>query len=126
MTARTLVMDTEAEKILGEGTVNFETERYDLRFHAKSKRASLLALRGPIVVDGTFKSPQVHPAAGPIAARVGSSVALGVLATPLAALLPLIDFGGATDAIASADAGCEGQCQAQRVGPRWDPSVVGE
>ncbi|MDQ2962030.1 MAG: AsmA family protein, partial [Pseudomonadota bacterium] len=119
MTARTLVMDTEAEKILGEGSVNFATERYDLRLNAKSKRASWLALRGPIIVDGTFKSPQVHPAAGPIALRVGTSIALGVAATPLAALLPLIDFGGATDA------DCQGlmqdakeNVQAQRVGPR--------
>jgi uncharacterized protein involved in outer membrane biogenesis len=123
MTARTLVMDTEAEKILGEGSVNFATERYDLRLNAQSKRASLLALRGPIIVDGTFKSPQVHPAAGPIAARVGSSVALGVLATPLAALLPLIDFGGATDADCRAlmqDA--KDNVQAQRAGPKLSPA----
>jgi uncharacterized protein involved in outer membrane biogenesis len=124
MTVRTLVMDTEAEKILGEGTVNFETERYDLRLNAKSKRASWLALRGPIIVDGTFKSPQVHPAVGPIAVRVGTSVALGVAATPLAALLPLIDFGGATDA------DCQGlmqdakdNVQAQRVGPKAGSKV---
>ena len=48
----------------------------------KSKRPSILALRGPIVVDGTFKSPRVHPAMGPIAARVGASVALGAALTP--------------------------------------------
>ena len=119
MTALTLVMDTEAEKILGEGSVNFATERYDLRLNAKSKRTSLLALRGPIIGEGTFKSPQVHPAVGPIATRVGTSVALGVAATPLAALLPLIDFGGAIDA------DCQGlmqdakdNVQAQRVGPK--------
>jgi uncharacterized protein involved in outer membrane biogenesis len=98
MAARTLVMDTEAEKILGEGSVDFANERYDLKLNANSKKASLLALRGPILVDGTFKSPNVHPAVGPIAARVGTSVALGVAATPVAALLPLIDLGGATDA----------------------------
>jgi uncharacterized protein involved in outer membrane biogenesis len=124
LTARTLVMDTEAEKILGEGTVNFATERYDLRLNAKSKRASWLALRGPIIVDGTFKSPQVHPAVGPIAVRVGTSVALGGAATPLAALLPLVDFGGATDA------DCQGlmqdakdNVQAQRVGPKVGSKV---
>ena len=98
MTTRTLVMDTEAEKILGEGSVNFANERYQLTITAKSKKPSVVALRGPIIVDGTFKSPQVHPAVGPIAVRVGTSVALGVAATPIAALLPLIDFGGATDA----------------------------
>src|SRR6185312_5351948 len=85
------------EKILGEGIIDFANERYDLTLKAQSKRPSLLALRGPIVDDGTFSSPQIHPAAGPIAARVASSVALGAL-NPLAALLPLIDTGGGKDA----------------------------
>jgi len=39
----------------------------------------------------------VHPAVGPIAARVAGSLALGAL-NPLAALLPLIDTGGSKDA----------------------------
>ena len=97
MDARTLVVDTEAEKILGDGTIDFAKERYDLKLNAKSKRPSLVALRGPIMIDGSFKTPNVHPAVGPIAARVGTSVGLGIL-NPLAALLPLIDFGGASDA----------------------------
>ncbi|MEP6997263.1 MAG: AsmA family protein [Betaproteobacteria bacterium] len=97
MTAKTLVIDTDAEKILGEGSIDFANERYDLTLNAQSKRPSLLALRGPIVVDGSFSSPQVHPAIGPIAARVASSLALGAL-NPLAALLPLIDTGGNKDA----------------------------
>ena len=97
MVAKTLVIDTDAEKILGEGSIDFANERYDLTLKAQSKRPSLLALRGPIVVDGSFSSPQVHPAVGQITARVASSVALGVL-NPLAALLPLIDTGGSKDA----------------------------
>ena len=97
MAAKTLVIDTDAEKILGEGSIDFAHERYDLTLKAQSKVPSILALRGPIVVDGTFSSPQVHPAVGPIAARVASSVALGAL-NPLAALLPLIDTGGGKDA----------------------------
>ena len=98
LTARTLVMDTEAEKITGEGSVDFGKERYDLTLKAQSKKPSIVALRGPILVDGSFKSPSVHPAVGPVAARVGTSVALGVALTPVAALLPLIDFGGSGDA----------------------------
>jgi uncharacterized protein involved in outer membrane biogenesis len=94
---KTLVIDTDAEKILGEGSIDFAKERYDLTLNARSKHPSLLALRGPIVVDGSFSSPQIHPAVGPIAARVASSVALGAL-NPLAALLPLIDTGGSKDA----------------------------
>jgi hypothetical protein len=97
MLAKTLVIDTDAEKILGEGSIDFANERYDLTLNAESKHPSVLALRGPIVVDGALNSPQVHPAVGPIAARVASSVALGAL-NPLAALLPLIDPGGGKDA----------------------------
>jgi uncharacterized protein involved in outer membrane biogenesis len=98
LAVRSLVMDTTAEKIVGEGTVDLANERYALTLEAKSKKASLLALRGPIVVEGTFKSPKVHPATLPVAARVGTSVALGTLLTPLAALLPLVDVGGGADA----------------------------
>ena len=97
LTAKTLVMDTDAENIVGEGMVDFKAERYDLKLSAKSKRASLVALRGPILVDGPLKQPHVHPAPGPVAARIGSSVALGAL-TPPAALIPLIDLGGGKDA----------------------------
>ena len=98
MTPRTLVMDTDAEKIVGEGSVDFVNERYDLKLSAQSKKPSVFALRGPILVDGSFKSPNLHPATGPIAALAGASVALGVLATPFAAVLPLVDPGGATNA----------------------------
>jgi len=96
--ARDLVMDTQAEQITGEGNVDFSKERYDLTLNAHSKRPSVLALRGPILVDGSFKTPRVHPAAGPLVARVGASVALGAALTPIAALLPLIDVGGTADA----------------------------
>lgn len=96
MTPDLFVIDTSAVVITGEGAVDFRDEKYDLALKAKSKRPSLLALRGPIVIRGTFKSPVVGPAMGPVTARVGAAVGLGALAPPLA-LLPLIDFGGASD-----------------------------
>jgi hypothetical protein len=77
--------------------VGFKDERYDLHFEAQSKQASPLALRGPIVVSGTFKNPTVRPEIAPLVARVGAAVGLGAIAPPLA-LLALVDFGGALDA----------------------------
>ena len=97
LTARSLVIDTAAEKIDGEGSVDFAKESYALTLKAQSKRPSLLALRGPIHVDGDFKSPKIHAEAGQVAARVAASVGLGLLAPP-AALLPLVEPGGAKDA----------------------------
>ena len=96
MTPDLFEVDTSAVVISGEGNVDFRDEKYDLALKAKSKRPSLLALRGPIVIGGTFKTPVVGPAVGPVAARTGAAVGLGMLAPPLA-LLPLIDFGGASD-----------------------------
>ena len=49
-----------------------------------------------MMIRGTFKAPVVGPAIGPVAARVGTAVGLGLVAPPLF-LLPLIDFGGASD-----------------------------
>jgi len=96
MTPDLFVVDTSAVVIDGEGSVDFRDEKYDMTLTAKSKRPSILALRGPIVIGGTFKAPVIGPAVGPVVARVGAAIGLGALFPPLA-LLPLIDFGGASD-----------------------------
>jgi AsmA family protein len=82
--------------ITGTGTIDLREEKYDLQLTAKSKRPSLLALRGPIVLGGTFKNPDAKPSVAHVATRVGVSAGLGAVAPPLA-LLPLIDLGGASD-----------------------------
>jgi uncharacterized protein involved in outer membrane biogenesis len=120
--AKTLVIDTGAEKILGEGKIDFRNELYDLRLKAQSKRPSLIALRGPIAIDGSFKNPNVHPETAQLAARVGTSIALGAL-NPLAALVPLIDLGGASDAncralIEEASASVQAKATARRAPTR--------
>jgi len=95
-TPEVFVVDTSAEVITATGGIDFRNERYDLHLKAQSKKPSLLALRGPIVIGGSFRNPAVHPEVAPVAARVGAAIGLGVLAPPLA-LLPLVDFGGAED-----------------------------
>src|SRR6202163_1021752 len=91
-----LVIDTTAVTINGSGGIDFREEKYDLHLKAQSKKASLLALRGPIVIEGTFKTPAIHPDAGQLAARLGASAGLAAVTPPLA-LLALVDFGGAPD-----------------------------
>jgi AsmA family protein len=91
-----MVIDTTAVTINGDGSINFRDEKYDLHLKARSKKPSLLALRGPIVVGGTFKTPAIHPDAGQVAARLGASAGLAAVTPPLA-LLALVDFGGAPD-----------------------------
>jgi uncharacterized protein involved in outer membrane biogenesis len=92
-----LVVDSSEEKITGEGEIDFSDERYNLRLKAQSKRPSLVALRGPIRIEGTFKHPKVAPEAGPVVVRVAAAIALGAVLTPPAALLALADPGDARD-----------------------------
>ncbi len=92
-----MVMDTSTEKITTTGTINFDDERYDLHLKAHSKQPSLVALRGPIAIVGTFRNPTVRPEPVPLLARLGAAVGLGLISPPLA-LLALVDAGNAKDA----------------------------
>lgn len=90
------IADTSEVNIRGEGRIDLRNERYGLTLVPDSKRMSLLALRGPIAIGGTFRNPEVGPAMGPLAARAGAAVALGAI-NPLLALVPLFDPGDAQD-----------------------------
>lgn len=83
--------------LFGEGTANFAGEKLDLRLVSKPKGKSLISLRGPIVVGGTFGQPAVRPDVKQISARGVAATALAVVATPLAAVIPFIQVGGGKD-----------------------------
>jgi len=94
MRVKTLVVDTDDETIVGRGAIDLPDQRYDLELESQSKTPSLLAYKGPVLVEGPFKHPNVHAKSGPLLARVGAAVGLAVI-NPAAALLPLVDIGGA-------------------------------
>ncbi|MEP6657128.1 MAG: AsmA family protein [Betaproteobacteria bacterium] len=94
---RTMVLDTEHTVIHGEGHINLRTESLALRLVAEPKDGSLFALRGPIRVDGTLGKPGLHPELSGLAARSGAAIALGIVATPLAAVLPFLQKGKQQD-----------------------------
>ncbi|MEJ7670312.1 MAG: AsmA family protein [Casimicrobiaceae bacterium] len=89
----TLVLDAAHTTLQGEGSIDLRDERLDLRIVAHPKEWSLFALRGPILVTGTLADPTVTPDVAGIALRTGVAVGLGVVATPLAALIPFIAPG---------------------------------
>ena len=91
--ARDFKLDTEDAVIDITGDVNLATEKLNLDIHPESKSLRIFTLRTPLYVQGTFKKPDVGVKAGPMAARAGAAVALGILATPLAALIPLLSPG---------------------------------
>jgi uncharacterized protein involved in outer membrane biogenesis len=92
MDTKTFLLATKNSNILGSGTVNLSTEELDLALRTKATHVSIGSLSTPIHIGGTLKNPSVAPVPGPLAARAGSAVALGVLFPPLA-LVPTIRLG---------------------------------
>ncbi|HEY0180083.1 MAG TPA: AsmA family protein [Dokdonella sp.] len=90
MDARLAVIDTDNALIDLDGNVNFAAESMNLDITPHTKGLRVFSLRSPLYVRGTFADPNVGVHAGGLIARGGGAVALGVVATPVAALLPLI------------------------------------
>lgn len=96
MQANALVLDTDIVRIEGTGQVDLGEEQLDLTIVPKTKKLSLLALRSPIHVEGSFAQPQVAIDKGKLALRGLGAIALGAV-NPALALLPLIDTGSGED-----------------------------
>ncbi len=92
-TPRLFVIDTTDTTVTAEGQVSLRDEMLDLRLLAKPKDPSILSARTPITVKGRFAGPSVGIEPGPLIARAGAAVALGVLLTPLASILAFIEPG---------------------------------
>jgi AsmA family protein len=97
LTAQSLVVDTERVLVTGEGSVDLGSETLDLRIQGRPKHPRL-RLRGALLVRGTLGHPSFSIDAGKAAAQAGGAIALGVLLTPVAAMLAFVDPGLAKDA----------------------------
>lgn len=97
MTTRALAFDTTDTIVLGSGTVNLRDETLDLTMRPRPKGRSLLSLRAPLYVSGTFKNPDFKPDYARIGLRGAAALALGAIAPP-AALLATLELGGGKDA----------------------------
>ena len=102
MTSRRLAFDTTDTLLVGEGTIDLDEERLDLVIRPRPKDRSLLSLRAPLKLDGSFKSPSIRPDIGALGLRGAIALALGSI-TPPAALLATIETGPGEDS------GCGGQ-----------------
>jgi uncharacterized protein involved in outer membrane biogenesis len=93
MQIRLFKLETEDTTVDVTGDINLRSEELDLDVRPENKSLRIFTLRSPLYAKGTFKDPDVGVQAGPLAVRAGAAVALGVVATPLAALLPLLNVG---------------------------------
>jgi len=95
-TSESIVLDTEDTNIAGAGTLNLRDETLDVTLRPQPKDKSILVVRTPIRLHGPFADPDVSVKKGPIAARAGAAILLG-LVNPLAALIPLVETGPGKD-----------------------------
>lgn len=93
MRTQTFILETSDAVVSVDGQINLATEELDLDVHPDNKSLRIFTLRSPLYVRGTFKDPDVGVQTEAVAARAGAAVALGLVATPLAALLPLLNVG---------------------------------
>lgn len=93
---RRLYLDTADIFVGADGSASLRDETLDLSVRPQPKHRSILVLRTPFKVRGTFADPDVSPEAGPLAARAGGALALG-LVNPLLALVPLFEDGPGKD-----------------------------
>lgn len=87
------VLDSDDTTIHFDGQFNLRDETLALRAVAKPKDFSILALRTPVTINGTLAHPVLGIEGRRLAGRAAAAVALGAVAGPLAALVPLMDRG---------------------------------
>ena len=95
--ARTFLLDTDEARIEGKGSINLRDETLKLVLETESKHFSIGSLPAPVDITGTFGKPSVLPDLAVVGARAGAAVGLGILLTPLGALLPTIQLGTGED-----------------------------
>ena len=116
LSAKTMMIDTDEGRIGITGTISLRTETLGLQVKTEAKHFSIGSLPTPINVTGPFASPGIMPELGPLALRGGAAIALGIIGTPLAALLPTIQFG------TGEDNACSGLLRQVQTPPKLQPT----
>lgn len=93
-----IIIDTTKNVMLGRGGFSFRNESLDLAFRADGKKFSLFSGQSPIGVNGYFAKPGIDVISPELIARGGAAAALGIAASPLAAVLAFVDIGDAKSA----------------------------
>jgi uncharacterized protein involved in outer membrane biogenesis len=92
------VFDTENALVEIDGTIDLSHEHIDLTMHPHTKGMRVFSLRSPLHAEGNFEALDVSVDKKSLFARGGGAIGLGIVAAPLAALLPLVAPGNNDDA----------------------------
>ncbi|MBL8660873.1 MAG: AsmA family protein [Rhodospirillales bacterium] len=94
---KTFIVDTADTLIKAEGSIGLDTETLDLRVVPYPKDFSLLSMRSPIGIEGTFASPDIFTDPVGLGVETTADKVINAILTPIAGLLPPFDTGTAAD-----------------------------
>ncbi|MEO6973708.1 MAG: AsmA family protein [Rhodoferax sp.] len=97
MSSRSLVLDTSTTLITGSGTINLADEKLGIVLKPEPKDRSILSLRSPLEITGSFGAPVAGPDKAALAGRAGVALVLGAV-NPLLALAATLEPGPGKDA----------------------------
>ena len=97
MASRTLMLDTTDTVIYGDGSVSLANETLNLILHPYPKGKSILSLRSPLKLAGSFASPKASVDKAAVVGKAGVALALGVI-NPLLTLAATLESGPGKDA----------------------------
>ena len=93
-----VLIDTEKNVMTAKGGFSFRDESMNVSFRADGKKFSIFSGQSPVGINGYFAEPGYRIVSPQLIARGGAGLALGVVASPLAAVLAFVDVGDAKDA----------------------------
>ena len=90
-----ILIDTQKNVMIGRGGFSFKDESVDLAFRADGKTFSLFSGQSPVGIGGHFAAPKLDVISPELMARGAAGLGLGIVASPLAAILAFVDPGDA-------------------------------
>ncbi|WP_156678045.1 AsmA family protein [Sphingomonas profundi] len=93
-----VLIDTDKNVMTAKGGFSFKDESMNLAFRADGKKFSLFSGQSPVGINGHFAAPGYQLITPQLLARGGAALALGVVASPIGAVLAFVDPGDAKDA----------------------------
>ena len=93
-----ILIDTDKNVMTAKGGFSFKDESLDMSFRADAKKFSLFSGQSPVGIKGYFAQPGINIISPQLLTRGGVGVALGAVASPLAAVLAFVDVGDAKSA----------------------------